>query len=84
MKLKIKLLVIMIMINILLLKNFIITKLTSENFTARLAQTNLLSINDIAKFLKKTDFDDRLKKNFLNKNESNELSKEVKAIQQKN
>ena len=84
MKLKIKLLVIMIMINILLLKNFIITKLTSENFTARLAQANLLSIDDIAKFLKKTDFDDKLKKKFLNKNESNELSKEVKAIQQKN
>ena len=31
-------------------------KLTSENFTARLKQTNLASKNDIANFVKKTDF----------------------------
>ena len=34
-------------------------KLTSENFTARLAQANLISKNDIANFVKKTDFDDK-------------------------
>ena len=36
-------------------------KLTSENFAARLAQANLSSKNDIAKFVKKTDVDDKLK-----------------------
>ena len=46
-------------------------KLTAENFTARLAQANLKSESDIAKFLKKTD---------INKNELNELSKKVKAM----
>ena len=48
--LKIKLLLIMIMINIL----------TSEKFTARLARANLASKSDIANFVKKTDFDDKL------------------------
>ena len=33
----------------------------SEHFTARLAQANLASKNDIANFVKKTDFDDKLK-----------------------
>ena len=33
----------------------------SENFAARLAQTNLASNNDIADFVKKSDFDDKLK-----------------------
>ena len=46
----------MIMINILLLN-----KLTSENFAARLAQVNLTSKNDIVAFVKKRDFDDKLK-----------------------
>ena len=46
-------------------------KLTSENFTARLAQVNLASKSDITNFVKKTD---------LNKNELKELSKKVKAI----
>ena len=54
-KLKIKLLLIMIVIIILLLN------LSSENFTATLPQTNLASKNDIAKFVKKTDFEDKLK-----------------------
>ena len=36
-------------------------QLTSDNFTARLAQANLKSKNDIASFIKKTDFDDKLK-----------------------
>ena len=36
----------MMMLNILLLKNFI--KFTSENFASRLAQANLATKNDIA------------------------------------
>ena len=36
-------------------------KTISENFAARLAQANLVSKSDIAAFVKKTDFDDRLK-----------------------
>ena len=36
-------------------------KLASENFTARLAQANLESKSDIANFVKKTYFDDKLK-----------------------
>ena len=36
-------------------------KLTAENFAARLAQANLAYKNDIANFVKKTDFDDKLK-----------------------
>ena len=54
--------------------------LTSENFTARLAQANLTSKRDIVKFFKKTDFDDKLKNVISNKNELNELSKKAKAI----
>ena len=65
-KLKIKLLLIMILTNIVLLKN-----LTSENFTARLKQANSASESDIANFLKKTD---------LNNNQLNELSEKVKVI----
>ena len=49
-KLKRKLLII-IMINTLLLKNF--NKLTEDNFTARLAQPNLASKSDIVNFIKK-------------------------------
>ena len=40
-------------------------KLTSENVTARVAKANLLSRNDIANFVKKTDRDDKLR--YLNK-----------------
>ena len=36
-------------------------KISSENFTARLKQANLASKSDIANFLKKTDFDNKLK-----------------------
>ena len=81
MKLKIKLLLVMIMINVLLFKNF----------TARLAQTNLASKSDIANFVKRTDFDGKLKQK-LNKNvtsnktehvllenELNELSEKLKS-----
>ena len=35
-------------------------KLTAQNFTARLAQANLESKNDIANFVRKRDFDDKL------------------------
>ena len=67
---------------------------TAENFTARLAQANLTSKNDIANFVKKTDFDDQLKhlnktfssykiKHVLIENELNELSEKVKAISTK-
>ena len=49
----------MIMINILLIKN--------------LAQANLASKNDIANFVKKTDFDDKLK-NLNKKDAENELN----------
>ena len=37
-------------------------KLSSENFTARLKQANLANRNDIANFVKKPDFDNKLKK----------------------
>ena len=51
-------------------------KLTAENFTTRLARLN---INDIANYLKKTDFDNKLNnlnKNFtLKKNKFKKLSK---------
>ena len=67
----------MTMINILLLKNFNIRKLTSENFTARLKQANLASKNNIANFVKKTDFDNKLKNVATSKNKLNELSKKV-------
>ena len=43
-----------------------ISSLTSENFTVRLAQANLANKSNIANFVKKTDFDDKLK--ILNKN----------------
>ena len=55
-------------------------KLTSENFTARPKQANLVSKSDISNFVKKTDFDNKLKDVKSNKNELNELSKKVKAI----
>ena len=52
-------------------------KLTSDKFTARLAQANLANKSDIANFVKKADFDDKLKnlnRNIVsNKNELNEL-----------
>ena len=59
-------------------------KSTSENFAARLAQANVANKSDIANFIKKTDFHDKLKnlnKNVTsNKNELNELSEKNKAI----
>ena len=69
-------------------------KFTSDNFNARLAQTNLAGKNDIANFAKKTDFDDKLKnlnkkftsnktKHVLVGNELNKLLEKVKQYQQK-
>ena len=55
-------------------------KLTSEYFTAILAQASLASKSDIANFVKKTDFDNKLKIFTSNKNELSKLSKKVKAI----
>ena len=58
-------------------------KLAAENVTARLAQANLASKNDIANFVKKTDFDKNVTSNkikhVLVENELNELSEKVKA-----
>ena len=58
-----------------------------KNFTARLAKANLVSINDIANFVKKTDFDNKLinlnKTVTSNKNELNEPSEKVKSISTK-
>ena len=58
--------------------------LTAEIFAARLAKANLVSKSDIANFVRKRDFDDKLKhlnknvnpnktKHVLSENESNEL-----------
>ena len=45
---------------------------------------NIVSINDIVNFLKKTGFDNKLNKNVTsNKNELNELSEKVKRISAK-
>ena len=38
-----------------------LNKLIADNFTARLAKANLVSKNYIADFVKKTNFDDKLK-----------------------
>ena len=40
-------------------------KLTAENFTARLKQANIVAKVDIADFIEKADFDDKLRY-FLN------------------
>ena len=58
-------------------------KLTTESFTARLAEANFVNINDIANFVKKTDFDDKLKNVISNENELNEPPSKVKAISTK-
>ena len=79
MKLK-KTLLILIMANIELLQDF---KFTVEIFHLRLNGANLASKNGIANFVKKTDFDNKLKDVTSNKNELNELSKKVKAISTK-
>ena len=50
-------------------------KLTAEHFIARLAQENLASESNIANFVKKTDFDDKLRN--LNKKITSNKTKHV-------
>ena len=50
-------------------------RFTAEIFYLRLKRTNIASKGDIANFVKKTDFDNKLKDVISNKNELNELSK---------
>ena len=50
-------------------------KLTLENFASRLAQADLASKNDIAYFVKMTDFDNKLKN--LNKKITSNKTKNV-------
>ena len=69
----------MIMKNTLLLRNLI----TSEKFAARLAQANLASKNDIAAFVKKINFDDKMK-NLNKKVTSNKLKHLVVENELKN
>ena len=57
--------------------------LTAEIFDLRLKQGNLPSKSDIATFVNKTNFDNKLKDITSDKNELNELSKKVKAISTK-
>ena len=62
-------------------------KLTAEqltsSFSARLKEANLASRCDIANFVKKTDFDNKLEDFRKNKNELNEILKIAKAISTK-
>ena len=71
-----------------------IHKLTAWNLAARLAQTNFTRKNDIANFVKKADFDNKLKqwnnkvisnktKDVLVENELSELPKNVETISTK-
>ena len=62
----------------------VFNQLVLENFTARLAQiTNLASKSNVANFVKKTDFDNKLKNVTSNKNKLNKFSKKLKQYQQK-
>ena len=53
----------------------------AESFTLKLARANLVSINDITICVKKTDFDNKLKK--LTKNITSNKNEKVKAISTK-
>ena len=55
-------------------------KLTSENFAATLKQANSASKSDVASFVNKTDFNDKLKDVTSNENKLDELSKKFKAL----
>ena len=66
---------IMIMLNILLPKNF--NKLIAVNFTARLKQANLARKIGIANLVKEKDFHDKLK--HVNKNVTSNRTKHVEA-----
>ena len=50
--------------------------LTLENFASKLGQANLASKNDIANFVRKTDFEDKLK-NLNKKATSNKTKNEL-------
>ena len=80
-------------VDVSLLQN-LFNKLKTESFAERLAQANLANKNDIANFVKKTDFAEKLKtlnkkttsnkiKHLLVENELNRLSKKVKTISAK-
>ena len=80
-------------VDVSLLQN-LFNKLKTESFSERLAQANLANKNDIANFVKKTDFGEKLKtlnkkttsnkiKHLLVENELNRLSKKVKTISAK-
>ena len=82
-------------VNVSQLQN-LFNKLTTESFVERLAQANVANKNDIANFVKKTDFGEKLKtlnkkitsnktKHLLVENELNinRLSKKVKTISAK-
>ena len=58
-------------------------KLTAEKFSAGINQANLASKSDVANFVKKIDFDKKLKDVTSSKNELNELGEKVKAISTK-
>ena len=55
-----------------------------ENFALRLKRANLASKSDIATFVNKTDFNNKLKDVTSNKNELNNYQKKLKQYQQKN
>ena len=57
---------------------------TAKIFDLRLKQAHLTIKSDIANFVKKTDFDNKLTDVRSNKNELNELSKNINQPQQKN
>ena len=62
----------------------VFNQLILENFTARLAQiANLASKSNVANFVKKTDFNNKLKNVTSNKNKLNKFSKKLKQYQQK-
>ena len=56
----------------------------TENFALRLKRANLASKSDIANFVNKTDFNNKLKDVTSNKNELNNYQKKLKQYQQKN
>ena len=66
------------MLNILLLQNLI--SLRQELFNFRLKRENLACKRDIDNFVKKTNFDNKLKDAASNKNELNGLSKKFNTI----
>ena len=74
-KLKTELLIMIIIISILLHKEF--NKLTAENFVARLRQSHLATEADIDDFIENPDFDDKLKN--LNKEVTSNKSKHLET-----